>query len=116
MSDEMKKTEMLKKNYEFKKVLDKGKYYGGQYIEMFVVKNDLTINLLGVAINKKVGKAVIRNRVKRLIKENYRLLEENMEIGNTLVILWKKKVKIQEAEFYNIKEDLTNILKRAEII
>ena len=40
----MKKTEMLKKNYEFKYVLTKGKYYSGKVIEAFVVKNNLKIN------------------------------------------------------------------------
>ena len=36
----MKKTRMLKKNYEFKNVLTKGKYYGGKQIEIFVLKNN----------------------------------------------------------------------------
>ena len=35
----MKKTKMLKKNYEFKNVLSKGKYYSGKYIEAFIREN-----------------------------------------------------------------------------
>ena len=34
----MKKTKMLKKNYEFKNVLTKGKYYSGKRIEAFIIK------------------------------------------------------------------------------
>lgn len=40
----MKNTEMLKKNYEFKRVLSKGKYYSGKYIESFSITNNLHIN------------------------------------------------------------------------
>ncbi|MCI8620470.1 MAG: hypothetical protein HFJ50_01235 [Clostridia bacterium] len=42
----MKSTEKLKKNYEFRFVLGKGKYYSGNYIEAFSVKNNLKINKL----------------------------------------------------------------------
>ena len=36
----MKKTKMLKKNFEFRKVLTKGKYFSGKYIEAFILKNN----------------------------------------------------------------------------
>ena len=35
----MKKTLMLKKNYEFRNVLNRGKYYSGRYIEVFIKQN-----------------------------------------------------------------------------
>ena len=112
----MKKTKMLKKNYEFKNVMTKGKYYGAKNIEAFIKFNNLEKNLLGIAVSKKVGKAVERNRVKRLIKENYRLIETNVNIGYSVVFLWKKKVEVSNANFNNIKEDMINILKNANII
>ena len=46
----MKKTEMLKKNYEFKNVLSKGKFYRGKEIEIFILKNNKKRNFLGIAI------------------------------------------------------------------
>ena len=66
----MKKTKMMKKNYEFRNVLSRGKYYSGKRIEAFIKKNNKeTINFLGIAIGVKIAKAVKRNHIKRLIRE-----------------------------------------------
>ena len=50
----MKTTKMLKKNYEFKQVLTKGKSYVGLYIKAFIIKNNKQNNFLGLAISTKV--------------------------------------------------------------
>lgn len=108
----MKKTMKLKKNYEFKRVLSKGNYYSGKFLDVFVKKNKYSINFIGIAIGVKITKAVKRNRIKRLIFENYRLLEENLNIGYDIVFLWKKKIDIKNATFINIKNDMIYVFKR----
>lgn len=113
----MKKTKMLKKNYEFKNVLSKGKYYSGDYIEAFIrTNNKKKYNYLGIAISVKVAKAVRRNYIKRLIRENYRLIEDNIKSGYSIVFLWKKKVGVENATFKNIKEDINKIFDKANIL
>ena len=112
----MNKTKMMKKNYEFRSILAKGKYYSGQYIEAFIRKNKLNINFLGIAISVKIAKAVKRNHLKRLIRESYYQCEKAISTGYSVVFLWKKKVDIKKATFKNIENDMKDIFKNANII
>ena len=50
----IKHTLMLKKNYEFKQVLTKGKYYSGKFITAYILKNKKNINFLGLAVSVKL--------------------------------------------------------------
>lgn len=107
---------MLKKNYEFRKVLSKGKYYSGENIEVFIQKNNKSINYIGLAISSKTGNAIIRNKIKRLIRENYKEIESNLENGYNILFLWKKKSSTDHARYSEIKKDFMNIFDKACII
>ena len=114
----MKKTKMLKKNYEFKYVLSKGTYYSGKYIEVFIKdtsSRDKKQNFLGIAISVKVAKATKRNYIKRLIRENYKNYEKDIKTGNSMVFLWKKKADFKDANFENIKKDMKKIFGKAKL-
>ena len=112
----MNKTKMLKKNYEFKNVLSKGKYYTGENIEAIILKNNYNYNLLGLAISTKIGKAVKRNMINRLIRENYKNVEKRLKDGYSIVFLWKKKSSIENATYNNVKKDMNYIFDKAQII
>ena len=111
----MKKTKMLKKNYEFRKVLTKGKYFSGKYIECFILKNNTKYNFLGLAVSRKTGKAVVRNHIKRLLRENYKNIEMSIKDGYSFVFLFKKKADVKEANFYNFKEDINIIINKSQL-
>ena len=80
-------TESLKKNSDFQKVYKKGRSRANRYFVMYVVENNTNINRLGISVSKKVGNSVIRHRVKRLVKESYRLHEEMFNSGLDIVVI-----------------------------
>ena len=112
----MKKTKMLKKNYEFKRVLTKGKYYSGKCIEAFIKQNNSDLNFLGIAVSSKAGNAVKRNYVKRIIRAGYTELEGKKKKGYSIVFLWKKKVQIEKAKYKDVFEDIEKIIEKAEVL
>lgn len=112
----MKNTYIIKKNYEFRYFFKKGKYFSGDLLEIFVFKNKSKFNKLGIVVSKKVGGSVIRNRIKRFIREAYTAIEDEFVDNYNLLIIWKKNVNYEKANFFDVKEDLENILKKCEII
>lgn len=112
----MSKLNMLKKNYEFRAVLSKGKYFSGGNIECFMLNNKTDNILLGIAISSKICNAVKRNKIKRLVRESFRINQLDIKNGNTFVFLWKKKIDIKNATFENINKDVIKILKKADVL
>lgn len=111
----MKKTKMLKKNYEFKQILSKGQYFYGKNIGAFIKKNNKDCNFLGLAISRKAGKAVNRNKIKRLLRENYKILEPKIKNGESIVFLLKKNVEIKKLNFKDIEEDMNKIFEKSNL-
>lgn len=112
----MKNTIMIKKNYEFKNLFSKGKFYYGEFIYMYIKKTNSSYNKFGIAISKKQGKAVKRNRLKRLIRENYKNFEPRMQKGIQILIVINKNKNSEEISFKDIEEDFLRTLKKADIL
>ena len=80
-------SESLKKNYEFQNVYQNGKSYANKYLVMYVWKNSLEKNRVGISVSKKVGNSVIRHRITRLIRESMRLNDCMFNSGLDIVII-----------------------------
>ena len=100
----------------FQKVITKGTWYGGDFLSVYILKNNDNTNMIGLGIGKKVGKAYKRNKIKRLIKESYTLLEENLQIGYYIVFVWKNKAEYDKVTFDGIKNDLIKTFTKAGLL
>ena len=87
----MKNTRTLKYNKEFEKALKKGKYNTGKKLAIVITQNNKKIKEIGLAISVKRGKAYLRNKAKRLIRENYYKQEEAVKNRNNNNIPNKKR-------------------------
>ena len=107
---------MLKKNYEFKQVLTRGNHYSGNIIKAVILKRKFNDNFLGIAVNKKMGKAVNRNRVKRLLRVNYKIIEKNIKSGYAVLFLLRSNIDIKKIDFWSINRDMIKILETAKVL
>ena len=79
--------ETLTKNYEFKRLYNKGKSAASKYVVVYYIKNNSAVNRLGITVSTKLGGAVQRNRIRRRLKEIYRLNEPALRKGYNIVLV-----------------------------
>ncbi|NLJ56777.1 MAG: ribonuclease P protein component [Firmicutes bacterium] len=83
--------ERLRKNYQFQKVYRQGRSLSTAKTVLYYRKNREKYNRLGIVVSKKVGKSVVRHRLKRLYREAMRSLQGRIKrTGYDLVIIARK--------------------------
>lgn len=83
----MKQFISLKNSLEFGNVYKQGKSYANKYLVMYIADNNLEINRFGISVSKKVGNSVVRHRITRLIREVYRLCQNDLIKGKDIVVV-----------------------------
>jgi ribonuclease P protein component len=83
----MKFTSTLKMNYEFQRLYRKGKSAATPFLVVYARSGRRPGNRVGFTVSTKLGKAVKRNRVRRRLREIYRLHEPMSARGTDLVVV-----------------------------
>ena len=83
----MKKTVSLKENHLFRRAYNRGKSAADSRLALYVRRNGRRNSRLGLTVSTKVGHAVVRNRVRRRIRELYRIHEADLLPGYDIVIV-----------------------------
>jgi ribonuclease P protein component len=109
----MKYSESLKKNSDFQLIYKKGTSFANKYLVMYVRKNQLGKNRLGISVSKKVGNSVVRHRLTRLIRESYRLNEELFQCGFDIVVI--ARVKAKDNRYAQIESAMKHLAEKHRI-
>ena len=107
-------TSSLKKNHEFKRLYNKGKSAAAQCAVVYCRRNGRQENRLGVTVSTKIGGAVQRNRVRRRIKEIYRLNEDTLLTGYDIVIV--ARVRSRFAGYGEIEASILSAMRKLNLI
>lgn len=109
----MKFSSSLKLNHIFQRLYRSSGQANGYFV-MYARKNRTDTNRVGVTVSKKLGKAVIRNRVRRRLREVYRLNESAFQSGYDIVVVARSKCV--GAEFAKLTAAYLHLAKKAGIL
>ena len=109
----MKYSCSLKLNHIFQRLYHTKGVADG-YLVLYARRNRTETNRVGITVCKKLGKAHIRNRTRRRIREIYRLNEERFLPGWDIVVVARSKAV--DAEFARLTKSYLNLAKKAGIL
>jgi ribonuclease P protein component len=108
----MAKKWALTKRAQYQRVYGSGISKGDKLISIKALTNRLEFSRYGFSVNKPLGKAVVRNRVKRLLKEIVRL----MPIKPGWDIVFIARHGAVEADYHQLTQSVERILMRADLL
>ena len=108
------KIERLRKNYQFQKIYRQGRSQATYSTVLYFKKNGMACNRAGIVVSKKVGKSVVRHRLKRIYREALRSLQQYLKSGNDLVIIARKGA--DQLTYWEIQADLRKLFMKGKLM
>ena len=106
----MQKTYSICENGLFKYLYNKGRSFVHPYFIIYCKDNKKDFNRIGITVSKKIGNSVKRNRAKRVLKEAYRIIENEVATGYDFIFVARSKTPFISMNI--IKKDMFNTFKK----
>lgn len=110
-SNSFPKENRLSKRKDFYRVYNEGKIFQNEHFKIFFLKKDLPPPRLGLSLSKRVGKAVVRNRIKRALRESFRM---NKELFGNLDVVVQPRRRVAELDNKKISEKFLDNIKNIQ--
>ncbi|WP_391206048.1 ribonuclease P protein component [Psychrobacillus sp. L4] len=110
----MNKNQRIKKNLEFQTIFKKGKSYANRQFVVYCLEKEQNNFRVGLSVSKKVGNAVVRNRIKRYIRQTFLELKDQVSPTKDYIIIARNPAA--KLDFHETKKSLEHVLKIAMVI
>lgn len=110
----MKYTVSLKSNRDFQRLYHKGKSAVSPCVVVYARKNRLGRNRLGITASTKLGHAVVRNKVRRRIREAYRIHEELFRAGYDIIVVARGRAATSAYRY--LERDVLRAAKKLSLL
>ena len=111
---ELLKSSIISNKFEFNRVYNKGRSYVNHMMIIHVINSDSVKGKVGFAVGKKIGNAVVRNRIKRLMRETYRINQHEINQNVSMILIARKP--LVESKSYLVQKSFMNLCKKAKIL
>jgi len=129
----LQKQQRIRREAEFKEIMRKGKCYADQYLVMYVLKKTSEINPVtcsakgaapfaqsqstrfGLSIDRRIGKAVIRNRIKRWVREVFRLHQSRLKESTEMILVVRSSAG-KLTDYVDMEKRILNLWEKAKIV
>ena len=110
----MQFSKSLKLNHVFRRLYHKGKSAANKHLVLYCRRNGSNENRIGLTVSGKLGHAVVRNRVRRRLREVYRLNEERFAPGWDIVVVARSRCI--SADFGKLTQAYLSLAEKAGIL
>ena len=110
----LKRINRLKKRYQFNYVYKSGEHFSGEHMVLYVVSSKTKNIKVGLAVTKKIGHAVVRNRVRRKLREIIKKQVPTLKQNYNIIVVAREN--ISEASFDKLSTEFLKLLKKANLI
>ncbi|NLK51401.1 MAG: ribonuclease P protein component [Syntrophomonadaceae bacterium] len=108
------KDSRIRKNKDYQRIFQKSRWISGRWVTLHYRSGEGKRSRWGIVVSRRVGNAVVRNRVRRKIRVICAALDLRLTRKIDLIIVGKKG--IDKADFWDLKADLEQICRRAQLI